>query len=316
MPACRSHLPPGLSFAPKVERSTWSIRPLFIPDRTKHKKGGPVKNKIVLSTLAMTLFLLPEIAFSSGMSSGANSRQTLPTLGQAENPAKPDDKIRKRALRQTAQKKAALSWGAQTGYARKTRIRNRWLRKESPLLDRVFTFRPFLSSDEHVLLPSVDVGKRAFKLETATSSDSTLVSYRIHEPARVISIPPTFRDYLILSPGSPKKVNSLLLPKNAEERKLWKKWTARGWKTGERLSDQAFRIGMRRLVRAIEGRIRFYELALSGQIERPTWARSQAATLRTGEVLEIGDTVLRITKPARFTATDHWKPLEVKEEEK
>ena len=275
-----------------------------------------MKNKIALPSLALILCLLPEIVFASGMSSGSNSRKALPTLGQAEHPSRPDDKIRKRALRQAAQKKAALSWGAQTGYARKTQMRNRWLRKESLLLDRVFTFRPFLSSDEHVLLPSVDAGKRAFKLESSTSSDSTLVSYRIHEPARVISIPPTFRDYLILSPGSPKKVNSLLLPKNSKEKKLWKKWTDRGWKTGERLSDQAFQIGMRRLVRAIEGRIRFYELAISGQIERPTWARSPSATLRTGEVLEIGDTVLRITRPARFTATEHWKPLEVKEEEK
>ena len=272
-----------------------------------------MKNRLAMSFLALSLCLWPKIAFAAGLPSGANSRQTLPTLGQAEHPVKPDDKLRKRALRQSAQKKAAMSWGAQTGYARKTSLRNRWLRKESFLLDRVFSFRPFLSTDEHVLLPSVDVGKRAFKLESSTSSDSTLVSYRIHEPARVISIPPTFRDYLILSPGTPKKVNSLLLPKNSKEKKLWKKWTDRGWNAGERLSDQAFRIGMRRLVRAIEGRIRFYELTLSGQIDRPTWARSPAATLRTGEVLEIGDTVLRITRPARFTASEHWKSLEVRE---
>jgi defect-in-organelle-trafficking protein DotC len=274
-----------------------------------------MKNRLVPSIVAFFLLLLPESAFATGKMSGVNARQTLPTLGQAEHPkGEMSKKILKRALRQSAQKKAALSWGAQTGYAKRTALRNGWLRKNSELLDRVFTFRPFLASDEHVLLPSVDVGKRAFKLETAISSDSTMVSYRIHEPARVISIPPTFRDYLILSPGIPKKVNSLLLPKNSKEKKLWKKWTDRGWKTGERLSDHAFRIGMRRLVRSIEGRIRFYELALSGQIERPTWARSPGATLRTGEVLEIGDTVLRITRPSRFTAPEHWKPLEVREE--
>ncbi|MHB1287422.1 MAG: type IV secretion system DotC family protein [Leptospirales bacterium] len=273
-----------------------------------------MKNRLVLSILALSLCLSPEIAFSAGLSTSENSRQTLPTLGQAEHPKRGiSKKVLKRALRQEAQKKAALSWGAQTGYAERTVLRNRWLKKHSEDLDRVFTFQPFLAGNAHVLLPSVDVGNRAFKLETATSSDSTLVSYRIHEPARVISIPPTFRDYLVLSPGTPKKVNSLLLPKNSKEKKLWKKWTDRGWKAGERLSDQAFRIGMRRLVRAIEGRIRFYELTLAGQIDRPTWARSPAATLRTGEVLEIGDTVLRITRPARFTASKHWKPLEVKE---
>ena len=272
-----------------------------------------MKNKLALSLLALILCLLPEIAVSAGLPSGANSRQTLPTLGQAEHPSAPGDPARKRVLRQAAQKKAALSWGAQTGYAKRTARRNGWLRKESLLLDRVFTFRPFLSSDAHVLLPSVDVGRRAFKLESTTSSDSTQVAYRIHEPARVVSVPPTFRDYLILSPGKPKKVNSLLLPKNSKEKKLWEKWTDRGWKTGERLSDQAFRIGMRRLVRALEGRLRFYELALAGQIDRPTWARSPSATLRTGEVLEIGDTVLRITRPARFTSSEKWNPLIVEE---
>ena len=256
---------------------------------------------------------LPGIAVAATAPTGPHSRQTLPTLGQAEHPSRPGDSVRRRALRQAAQKKAALSWGAQTGYAKRTALRNRWLRKNDGLLDRVFTFRPFLASDEHVLLPSVDAGRRAFKLEDPGLADATLVSYRIHEAARIISIPPTFRDYLILSPGKPKKVNPLLLPKNSKEKKLWKKWTDRGWKTGERLSDRAFRIGMRRLVRAIEGRIRFYELSLAGQIDRPIWARSPAATLRTGEVLEIGDTVLRITRPARFTAADKWKPLSVEE---
>lgn len=273
-----------------------------------------MKNRVVLSILALFLCLSPEIAFSARLSASANSRQTLPTLGQAEHPKRGmSKKVLKRALRQAAQKKAALSWGAQTGYAKRTALRNRWLRSRSQDLDRIFTFRPFLAGNEHVLLPAVDSGRRAFNLETATSSASTLVSYRIHEPARVVSIPPTFRDYLILSPGKPKKVNPLLLPKNAKEKRLWKKWTDRGWKTGERLSDRAFRIGLRRLVRAIEGRIRFYELALAGQIDRPAWATSPAATLRTGEVLEIGDTVLRITRPARFTAQDLWKPLDVKE---
>lgn len=272
-----------------------------------------MKNRLALSVLALFLCLFPKISFSAGLPSGANSRQTLPTLRQAEHPVKPDDLIRKRALRQAAQKKAALSWGAQTGYAKQTSLRNRWLRAHAEDLDRIFTFRPFLAGNKHVLLPSVDAGKRAFKLENATSSDSTLVSYHIHDPARVISIPPTFRDYLILSPGNPKKVNSLLLPKNAKEKKLWKKWTDRGWKKGKELSDRAFVIGTRQLVNAIEGRIRFYELTLAGQIERPEWASSPSSTLRTGEVLEIGDTVLRITRPARFTASDKWKPLEVRE---
>ena len=270
-----------------------------------------MKNRIA-AFFVLTLSL-PGIAAAANAQSGSDSRQTLPTLGQAEHPSSPGDNARKRALRQAAQKKAALSWGAQTGYARRTALRDRWLEKHAEDLDRIFTFRPFLAGNEHVLLPSVDSGRRAFRLEDPLAADSTLVSYRVQEPARIVSIPPTFRDYLILSPGMPKKVNPLLLPKNDRERKDWKKWTERGWKTGERLSDRAFLIGTRRLVRAIEGRLRFYELALAGQVERPTWSRSPAATLRTGKVLEIGDTVLRITRPARFTTADKWKPLSVEE---
>ena len=264
---------------------------------------------------AFFVFLLvqPGIAVAANVPTGPNSRQTLPTLGQVEHPSRPPDSARKRALREAAQKKAALSWGAQTGYARRTESRNRWLEKHARDLDRIFTFHPFLAANEHVLLPSVDSGRRAFKLEGEKTADSTLVSYRVHEPARIVSIPPTFRDYLILSPGTPKKVNPLLFPKNSRERKAWKKWTDKGWKTGERLSDRAFVIGTRRLVRAIEGRIRFYELALSGQIDWPVWANSPAATLRTGKVLEIGDTVLRITRPARFTSSEKWRPLSVEE---
>ena len=271
-----------------------------------------MRNRIAV--FFVLLLSLPGIAVAGIAPTGSNSPRTLPTLGQAEHPKQEmAKKPLRRALRQNAQKKAALSWGAQTGYAKKTELRNRWLRTHAEVLDKIFTFRPFLEGDEHVLLPAVDSGRRGFRLEDPLSADSTLVSYRIHERARVISIPPTFRDYLILSPGTPKKVNPLLLPQNSREKEAWKKWTERGWKTGEELSDRAFRIGMRRLVRAIEGRIRFYELLLAGQIDRPTWATSPAATLRTGEVLEIGDTVLRITRPARFTPSEHWKPLDVKE---
>ena len=270
-----------------------------------------MKNRI--RTFFVFLIFLPGIAVAANVPTGPNSRQTLPTLRQAEHPSLPEDTSRKRALREAAQKKAALSWGAQTGYARRTESRNRWLEKHARDLDRIFTFHPFLAANEHVLLPSLDSGRRAFNLENSLSADSTLVSYRVHEPARIVSIPPTFRDYLILSLGTPKKVNPLLLPKNGREQKSWKKWTDKGWKMGERLSDRAFVIGTRRLVRAIEGRIRFYELALSGQIDWPAWANSPAAMLRTGKVLEIGDTVLRITRPARFTAAEKWKPLSVEE---
>ncbi|MGL3709446.1 type IV secretory system conjugative DNA transfer family protein [Leptospirillum ferriphilum] len=274
-----------------------------------------MKNRIAALAFFVLSLILPGIAAAANAAAGPPSRQTLPTLGQAEHPKSPSGRIRKRALREAAQKKAALTWGAQAGYAKRTELRNRWLRKNAGTLDQVFTFRPFVASDAHVLLPSISSGRRAFRLEDPGSADSTLVSYRVHEPARIVSIPPTFRDYLILAPGRPKKVNPLLLPKNAREEKSWKKWTAKGWKTGERLSDRAFQIGTRRLVRAIEGRIRFYELELSGQIERPVWALSPAATLRTGEILEIGDTTLRITRPARFTSSEKWKPLSVEEKQ-
>ncbi|WP_053764610.1 type IV secretory system conjugative DNA transfer family protein [Leptospirillum ferriphilum] len=270
-----------------------------------------MKNRI--AAFFVLSLALPGIALAANVPTSPNSRQSLPTLGQAEHPKSPSEKIRKRALREAAQKKAALAWGAQAGYAKRTEFRNRWLRSHAQVLDRIFTFRPFIDGDGHVLWPSVSSGRSGFRLENPISAGSMLVSYRIHEPARIVSIPPTFRDYIVLSPGTPKEVNPILLPKNSREKKRWKEWTDKGWETGERLSDRAFMIGTRRLVRAIEGRLRFYELSLAGQIERPTWARSPAATLRTGKVLEIGDTILRITRPARFTAADRWKPLSVEE---
>ena len=168
----------------------------------------------LLSVLVALLCLIP-FAASAALAATSPPSQHLPTLGQAEHPKKPDDSARKRALREAAQKKAALSWGAQTGYAKRTEIRNRFLQSHSEVLDRIFAFRPFLAGDGHVLWPSVSSGLRGFKLEDPISAGSMLVSYRIHEPARIVSIPPTFRDYLVLSPGVPKKVNPLLLPKNS-----------------------------------------------------------------------------------------------------
>lgn len=171
-----------------------------------------MRNRIAV--FFVLLLSLPGIAVAGIAPTGSNSPRTLPTLGQAEHPKQEmAKKPLRRALRQNAQKKAALSWGAQTGYAKKTELRNRWLRTHAEVLDKIFTFRPFLEGDEHVLLPAVDSGRRGFRLEDPLAADSTLVSYRIRETARIVSIPPTFRDYLILDPGTPKKLILYCFPK-------------------------------------------------------------------------------------------------------
>lgn len=264
------------------------------------------------AVLIPALVLLFSLPISRAMGGLPPPQQATPTLRQAENPKKPSTKARDRALRQAAQKKAALAFGAQSGFESRTKKRNAWLRRHEDVLDRIFMFGPFVYGD-HILIPVLASGRRDFRLDRAEKASSSIVSYRIESPARIVSIPPTYREFLMISPGTPKRVNPILLPKNAREKTLWKKWTDAGWKAGEDLSDRAFVLGVRRLVLEIEGRIRFMELALAGQIEYPTWARTAAGILRTGDALEIGDSVLRITRPAAFTGADKWRPLSYRE---
>jgi defect-in-organelle-trafficking protein DotC len=264
-------------------------------------------------SLAFVLLCSLLVAEASGALPPASAPPT-PTLRQAENPKKPSTKARDRALRHAAQKKAALAWGAQSGFSARTKKRNDWLLAHEEILDRVFTFGPFVYGD-HILLPAIAAGRRDFRLERLEKASSSIVSYRIESRARIVSIRPTFREFLMIAPGTPKRVNPILLPKNSREKKLWKKWTDDGWTAGETLSDRAFVLGVRRLVREIEGRIRFMELALAGQVEYPTYARTAAGILRTGDSLEIGDSVLRITRPASFTGSDRWRPLSYRDKE-
>ena len=266
------------------------------------------RQTLLLALLALlALFLFPSASWAGALS------QVTPSASLKTVAAAPTKNQKKRDLRGAAMRSAAMAYGAQSGFAWETTVRNHWLLQHAALLDKVFTFRPFIDGN-HVLVPSIVVGRRDFSLGGRQLADRTDISYRIQRRARIVSLPPTYRSYLVLPTPPPHPINPILYPRTSREKENYKRWVLIGWSQGTALSDRMFQINTRRLVRALEGRIRFDELNVSGEIEREIWSRSPAMTHRTSRTLDVGTTVLRITRDARFTSRARWQPLRIREE--
>ncbi len=212
-------------------------------------------------------------------------------------------------LRQRALRQEALTIGAQGGlYYRSLQI-NRTLTRVAPLLNGVFSFAPLMIHGS--VLPPVIA--RVSPVEHLDASALSLVQvravYRILSPARIVSVTPTWRTWLWMPTRKPRPqdIPLALLPHSAAEQKAWAHNVDRGWVAGIRQGDFLFRERVRRLKRAILGRLLFLRLANAGFVSVPHLAVGRYGIQVGSHVLRDGVRLFRVTAPARFLATPGWR---------
>ncbi|MDP9196352.1 MAG: type IV secretion system DotC family protein [Pseudomonadota bacterium] len=216
-------------------------------------------------------------------------------------------------IRNDAMREAALSFGARGGLARRTWEIRRQLDLNASSLSQAFDFRRLLVSAPSGLLiepPVVTEAQKAFLVaeegQTAAVADRL---YSINQQARIVSAPREWRTYMERDWGEVAPPPALLLPKNAKERELWKKWVLEGWQAGVTQANDIFEADLDRLERDFRGMVRYRELLAYNMISPPFAALEDRGVTGGGGEMRVGDRQVRITSPSELNPqAERWLP--------
>jgi len=228
---------------------------------------------------------------------------------QADSSAKPGSKNATAAIRYEALKETALSTGAQAGLAYRSKQINATLEKHATYMDYVFNFN-LLLMDHNVLPPVLVEGDNSLSLDDPTTIRIADRTYQIVSQARFVTTPPTWRNYLWLTYTKPQVPNNSLLPENADERTIWKRYAAEGWQQGIIQADDMYKQNLALLKRDYTGMVRYKFLLTQHMINAPYVARTDLGITGGGSDMRINDQVLRITElPSLQPDSKLWKPV-------
>lgn len=222
-----------------------------------------------------------------------------------------EDDVRRRAMKESAQ-----SIGAQEGY---NYYVNKFLAKVEENSEHMnhFNFRTLMtvatndSTEMYVLPPVVEklVDAEAVS-EDGMQLKLTGEVYRILSNVRLVTAPPTWRDYLV--PRGSSQTNPPpedLLPKDREERNKWKEWVNEGFEAGLEQGDREMRHRVSQLRTDFNGMIEYMNLAESGMVKKPAIAMQHIRTEGDGGELKVRSSIYEISEGASLVV-DHnkWRP--------
>lgn len=212
--------------------------------------------------------------------------------------------IRFKAIRQEG-----LRVGAQTGLAHRYGMIMEYMSAVEPKLNVVFSFNGFVK-DGRLLMPAViEVPNRFDRDEQNGEVRVIRNAYTIEEEARIISVVPTWREYLWQEYGYPEKPHASLLPRTDAESKAWQEAITEGWRAGVSQADTIYNDRLAMLTKAVEGR-NLYKTLESKKMISP--AALQAVSNRVtfnGRTMNVGEIIYTINAPGNYTSSDSWRPV-------
>jgi len=216
----------------------------------------------------------------------------------------PDDKgeVMGLQIRNDALREAALSYGARGGLAYRTFEIQRRLVEHETSLGKSFDFTRLLIAAPSGLLiepPIVSEAQRAVLVngggQEAAVADRV---FRINQAARIVTAPRNWRLYLERDWGKVEPPPALLLPRNDEERKLWRALVQEGWNAGVDQAEETFEADLDRLTNEYVGMVRYRELLAQGMISPPYAMHEDRGVTGGGSEMRVGDRGVSITGPS------------------
>lgn len=214
--------------------------------------------------------------------------------------------IRIKALQDTA-----MSLGAQGGLAWASEELNAKLTQDRVYLETIFNFNA-LYLKHGVLPPVLEEGDNSLNLADPNTIRIADKTYKIIQQARFATTAPNWREYIWLTFAKPSMPDKTLLPKTAEEQRIWKKAIQLGWQKGIEQSYSIFQQSLARLRRDFRGMLLYRKLLDEKMISAPFVARTELGVTGSGEDMRINDQVLRIVEhPKLQTNTKDWQAIVV-----
>jgi|SRR6185312_2866351 len=205
---------------------------------------------------------------------------------------------------------AGRTVGFRAGLANRGRTYKHYLDTRTAALDSMYQFQTLLGPGG--VLPPVIVEARDVAAYADDQMRTSTRVYKIVQPERLVSVPPTWRSYLLtglLGRVTVDLPDDAARPKNAAEMKVWQDAVQKGWHEGEKAADAIFTANLNRLTRDYNGMLRYSILLQQGVITPTQIAESHRSV--SGDTLEIklDDRLRRITQKAELQANPaRWAP--------
>ena len=203
------------------------------------------------------------------------------------------------SMRLSAIRETATHLGASGALAYRSVQINCALNKEAYYLDHTFNFNRILLP-HHVLPPVIVEANNSLKLSDPTTIRGDQKTYRIIKPARFITTPPTWRDYLFMNYPKPTLPDNSLLPTNKTEAIAWNTFLKQGWKQGTEQANEIFQENMDRLKQDYKGMITFRKLLSEHMVSAPYVSHAKIGITGNATELRIDDQITRIVSPAQL----------------
>ncbi|KTC64509.1 defect in organelle trafficking lipoprotein DotC (plasmid) [Legionella adelaidensis] len=218
-------------------------------------------------------------------------------------------------VREMAVRETALSLGAQSGLAWRSKIIDDQLVKEARTLDAVFDFNS-LVLPHNILPPVLLEGRNTLNLadtQTIRISDRT---YKVAKQARFVTTPPNWRQYLWMDYQKPEPPDPSVLPKNSTEKIIWSQCIEKGWKDGVNQANVILEESIARIKEDFRGMILYRKLLALNMVSPPFVSHTDLGVTGDAGEIHIDDRVLRITAlPALNTNSKEWRAAVAKDEE-
>ena len=207
--------------------------------------------------------------------------------------------MRPRAIREAARLvtfQTAMSWR----YGQLVAETERY----SAIMDTAFNFAPLLLTQGEALIlpPQIARAGASMRIEDGATATSAKTTYELLEPARYIAVVPNWREFLMADDfPAPEQPNPAVLPKNMEERAIWRAAVREAWDQGLAEADQLYADNVSRMARSYRGVMLYHLLTAQHLLSRVNTASADLGTRTQGNKLNIGQKVYRITAPSAFT---------------
>lgn len=276
----------------------------------------------MIKTFKLSAFVLAAFA-STALISQAHAGLSLNEL-QGKSYAKEqtsllvDELGGKSNLRLKAMRDAAISTGAQHGFLNRMERLKKEILGIDQYLDRTFDFSTVmkLSTDSsfelHVLPPIIREAKDVTIMsDSAQRKTISNDFYEIIKPARLVSIAPNWRQYLVYANGAEiTEPHNALLPKTKEEQELWSEWVSKGWKAGEEQAEREMIHRIRKLRTDFLGMLTYTQLVEEGLVDKPVIVSSTEDVVGGGREMSINQQIIQLAVPASLNPNNkNWIPL-------
>lgn len=294
------------------------------PNQLALSKGGVILEKIMIKkSFCIAALVLPVLAISqpaaaddffpmatvNDIRGAATDTKLLVELKKKRSTRKmAKDELSNDNLRFTAVRQEALRVGAQAGLSSRYSALTEYMAFNESRMNVTYNFAPFI--DGKMLMPAVSKMQDTFTLDES-GSQATVVrnSYTISEEARIISNPPTWRDYLWQTYEPPEESHYSILPNSTAEVEAWQEAVEEGWRAGIIMADEIYSDRLAELTKAIEDRYRYQLLLNQKVVQAPVLGVDRRTITYNGRTLNVGETIYTVEQPVNYTASPSWRPI-------